>query len=51
MLNLFLCMAYVGGFCVLLGISEIIVTCFMFLNYKRRKGKLSFKEYKKRLGL
>ena len=50
MLDLFLLMAYVGGFCMLLGISEIIVLACMFLHYKSRKGKLNFKEYKKRYG-
>ena len=48
MLEACLLMAYVGVFCVLLGVSEIIVIRCMYIKYKRRNGKLSFKEYKKR---
>ena len=41
-------MGYVGGFCLLLALSELIVIVVEFIIYKFNKGKRNFWQYMKR---
>lgn len=42
-----LLMGYVGGFCLLLSLSDFIVMLVCFIIYKAEKGKRNFWQYMK----